>query len=326
MSKFKSEQAAAVALMEFADPRSDTFAIMSRNDPSNPFRIATDRVAAAGMHIVLSDWKDMPNVLDALGMLADGKIGLSGYGSDRDVLVLSPDVCTRKPLAQDALDYLTGKCGWEILLDEREDDAPVSIVPGTFSRNKAIGSHWYELDIAEISCSLPRGHMLDNEVAFLYLRNRFVFAVRGAFDHSFVSHPRQRGNKKKSYKMNAVSRCVQFANMVCAGHDDFSEFAKRVSNKKKWKADALRFVDVPNSALPGELADLSRRIKRFRDYAELWEAAGSNAGEEFLLTYRDLDDGSAAAKVATRGREIGMDAFFRAYGKNIPMRDIVAGF
>ena len=239
--------------------------------------------------------------------------------------MLSPDVCTKNPLAQDALDYLTSKCGWEILLDEREDDAPVSIVPGTFSRNKVIGSHWYEFDIAEISCSLPRGRMLDGEVAFLYLRNRFVFAVRGAFDHSFVSHPRQRGKKKKSYKMNAVSRCVQFANMVCAGHDDFSEFAKRVSNKKKWKADALRFVDVPDSALPGKLADLSLRIKRFRDYAELWAAAGSNAGEEFLLTYQDLDDGSASAKVTTRGQEIGIDAFFRAYGKNIPMRDIVAG-
>lgn len=252
----------------------------------------------------------MPKVLDALGELPHS-------GSPMDILVLDPELFELVPKCHEIYDELVDAESIVLLDAETGSGAPVKCEEGTVEK---VYGHFYDYLTADIRYFGDKN--IDEEVAWSYLKQQLVFACRKTYADLV---PVKRGNKqkKKSYKMNAVGRCCEFAELLMCGKFDYSEFKKRPA-KEKERARALINVEIPKEAYPSSLHAAYDKIHMLKDIGKLWESAASHDSKVFDFSYADIDEGHAKEIIESIGEKIGIESFIEAWEAGVPVEDIVA--
>lgn len=272
--------------------------------------------------IVISEFPDMPKVMDALGLLPERFSEEDGFGNYHPygIIVIPTDTFKQlKPgdltriadALADAADH-----GVSPLLDERSPAAPLRCVPGTYEK---IHGRYYTFNKADIQL-LETDIVLDEEIAYSLLRHKLVMICRSAYGDLV---PRQKGKQKKSYKMKAVGRCCEFATLLSCGRDDFSDLKKRAAHETD-RARVLTNVRLAKENFPESLHGMYGKISRLEDIAELWRAACADGNRGFAFNFADIDEGAASEKMDEIAKTIGIDSFFDAWEAGVPVEDISA--
>lgn len=259
-------------------------------------------------YLVVSEYGDMPKVLDTLGLIPT---------CDDYIIMLDPRIFTQKNapnIDKCYSDFIDAE--GIVLLDERLDTgAPISTEPGSV---KKVYGHFYDHVQANISYY---GDIIDEELAWSLLKQQLVFVCKHAYSDLVPVKKGAGKGKKKSYKMQAVGRCCEFAHLLMCGHIDYSEFAKRPARKKD-EAGALRNVRIPRELYPKSLHETYDKVNMLPDVVALWKFAASYDKKVFDFSYEDIDKGCAEERLDKIGEMIGIESFIEACEAGVPVEDI----
>lgn len=294
------------------------------NDPSHRFRPAYTTDLRHDTPVIISEYPLMHEVYAALVLIPTID---SDYPNPAPNLLLIHPLVASAPAVSEALEScIEASCN--VICDEAMGTAgPVRAVQHSVHKRRSFYKNidYYE---ADFTFAPPTGYTIDDDILFHCLREKLVFCAKGAFYYDgIIAHPRTKGSSRKSYKMSSVSRCADFASMLCADRVDFSLFTRRAKNVKAtgadWKGKALINVPIPRSAVSDAMLPLYDAYRKLSDVVELWKAAAVE-DKAFHIGYEDIDAGTAAAKMSTFADEIGISSFLDAYEAGVPVSDIVA--
>lgn len=264
---------------------------------------------SSGSHVVVSEYPDMPKVLDALGLLPNGV---------REICLIEPRHLAIDAKARKLYEQLIDAEA-VVLLDEVNGlgDAPIKTVSGSVEK---VYGHFYGYLKADIKYF---GDEIGEELAKSLLKQDLVFICKHLYSKLVPVKRGEGAGKKKSYKMSSVFRCTEFAGLLTLGQADYSELAKR-GNKEKERAKALLNVDIPRELYPGSLRGQYDKVAMLKDVAKLWKAAAEHDRKVFDFSYADIDEGRAGEVMAEIGEKIGIASFIEAWEAGVPVEDIVA--
>lgn len=294
------------------------------NDPPCRFCPAYTTDLRHDIPVIVSEYPLMHEVYAALDLIPTID---SDYPNPAPNLLLIHPLIASATAVSEALESCI-EASHNVICDEALNTAgPVRAVPRSVHKRRSYYKNISYYD-ADFTFAPPANYIVDDDVLFHCLREKLVFCAKGAFYYDgIIAHPRTKGSSRKSYKMSSVSRCADFASMLCADRVDFSPFTRRAKNVKAtgadWKGKALVNVPIPRSAVSDEMIPLYDAYHKLSDAVELWKAAAAE-DKTFHIGYEDIDAGTAAAKMSVFADEIGISSFLDAYEAGVPVSDIVA--
>lgn len=234
--------------------------------------------------------------------------------SDFSVLFLPIDLmrgAQSTPESQRAYETLVDEL--PVVFDERKENVPVKTVLGG---NR---SFWWRPEFV-----YKGDKVIDDALAYIYCRNRFLDIIDTVWNNSFIIRPRESEGKSKSIR--AISRASKVANLLLLDKGDFDVFAKK-GKCPTWQVNALRKLDIDSGAFSPEMREVFAEVSRLQDVADFWCTAADYYGWALRLSTADIEDGKieeTKKKIATMAELIDLEVYLDAYEAGVPACDILA--
>ena len=195
----------------------------------------------------------------------------------------------------------------EVLIDSREDDIPVKVVPAGRYGERAI----------------YKGELPEN-IILPYAKALFMETASNLWSNSFIVG---KDNLRNGKRLSAIKKARVLASAIMPEGDEVTVLTGHGTGAqlKGSRRDLLMSgctLNVPG--LPDKVRKSVESIQRFRDITMLWEYCADQYDIAMRLDDKDLEnEDELRKKIQQVGEWIGVDNFIETYNAGVPVEDIV---